>query len=117
MIKRDIFLISHYIHTQHTHTHTEHTRARESVYIHTYIHTYVRTSQTHTCIPYIHNFTKIFNVQNSINKIMLTLISGFCRDFDEICGLLGHRVVIVYRLFGTDTLSRNVGKQLPHYAA
>ena len=43
------------------------------------------------------------------NKI-LTLISGFRRDVDETCGLLT-------REDGTDTLPRNVGKQLSHDAA
>jgi hypothetical protein len=41
------------------------------------------------------------------------LISGFRRDVDEICALLG----LLTREDGTDTLSRNVGKQLPHNAA
>jgi hypothetical protein len=32
-------------------------------------------------------------------------------------GITQRRVVIVYRRFGTDTLSQNIGKQLPHDAA
>jgi hypothetical protein len=42
--------------------------------------------------------------------VEITLILGFRRDVDEICGLLT-------REYGIDTLSRNVGKQLPHDAA
>jgi hypothetical protein len=39
---------------------------------------------------------------------LVTLISVFRRDVDYICGLLG----ILTRDDGTDTLSRNVGRQL-----
>jgi hypothetical protein len=74
------------------------------------------------------------------------VISGFSRDADEICALLGYnaasrgnplptfrenvsvpssrvkkskksRVGVLTREFGTDTLSRNVGKGLPLDAA
>jgi hypothetical protein len=45
----------------------------------------------------------------------LTLILGFRCDADEICALLGFRLLT--HEDGTDTLSRNVGTQLPHYAA
>jgi hypothetical protein len=43
---------------------------------------------------------------------------GFPRDVDELFwDITRRRVAIVYWRFGTtDTLSRNVGKQLPHYA-
>jgi hypothetical protein len=73
----------------------------------------------------------------------LTLISGFRRDVDEICGLLGYYAAscgnylptfrdnvsvlssrvksfllgLLTRDDGTDTLSQNVGKQLPHDVA
>jgi hypothetical protein len=74
----------------------------------------------------------------------LSLISGFRSDFDEICVLLGYyaascgnflptfrdnvsvptsrvkspsREGLLIREDGTDTLFRNVGKQLPHEAA
>jgi hypothetical protein len=76
----------------------------------------------------------------------LSLISGFRRDVDDICGLLGYYAAscgnclptfrdnvwvpssrvkspeffllgLLIRQDGTDTLSRNVGKQLPHDAA
>ena len=62
----------------------------------------------------------------------MTLILGFRRDVDEVCALLGYYAAscVVYRRsgqsiclifkgqeYGTDTLSRNVGKQLPHDAA
>jgi hypothetical protein len=74
---------------------------------------------------------KYFNRKQTY--LFLGLISEFHRDLDDICALLGftrRRVVIVYLHFGTtyrsllglfedmtDTLSRNVGKQLPHDAA
>jgi hypothetical protein len=46
---------------------------------------------------------------------MRTLISGFRRDVD---GILRSVVLGLLTLEdGTDTLSRNVGKQLPHDAA
>jgi hypothetical protein len=69
--------------------------------------------------------------------MLLSVTSGFRRDADEICSLLGYNaasaVVILYRRFGTtyrsqvqlpfldflalgdgtDTFSRNVGKGLP----
>jgi hypothetical protein len=57
---------------------------------------------------------------------MLALISGFRRDVDEVCGRLGYYKALCGNCFplglltredGTDTLSRNVGKQLPHAAA
>jgi hypothetical protein len=38
--------------------------------------------------------------------VINSLISGFRRDVDEICGLLG----ILTREDGTERLSRNVGK-------
>jgi hypothetical protein len=60
-------------------------------------------------------------------------MSGFRRDVDEICALLGYYVASCDKMFtdvseqrigpiftgqdGTDTLSRNVSKQLPHDAA
>jgi hypothetical protein len=64
---------------------------------------------------------------------VLTLISGFRRDVDEICGLLGYYVASCGKCLptfrdnvsvpssrvnnpsedGTDTLSQNVGKHLP----
>jgi hypothetical protein len=46
-------------------------------------------------------------------ELTLTLISGFRRDVDEICALLG----LLTLEDGTDTLSRNVSKQLLHDAA
>jgi hypothetical protein len=74
----------------------------------------------------------------------LELMSGFRRDVDEICGLLGYYAAscgnclptfrdkvsvpsswvkspnregkLLTREDGTDTLSRNIGKQLPHDA-
>jgi hypothetical protein len=52
--------------------------------------------------------------QNNTN-----LISGFRRHVDDICGLLGCYATscgLLTREDGTDTLSRNVGKQLPHDA-
>ena len=57
---------------------------------------------------------------NSENK---ALTSGFRRDVDEICALLGYYAAscgncfplgLLTREDGTGNLSRNVGKQLPH---
>jgi hypothetical protein len=45
----------------------------------------------------------------------LALISGFRRNVDEICGLLGYHASSCGN--GFSTLTRNVGKQLPHDAA
>jgi hypothetical protein len=62
-------------------------------------------------------------------RSLVSLISGFRRDADEICALLGYYAASCgnclptfrshlhgsrAREDGTDTLSRNVGKQLPH---
>jgi hypothetical protein len=47
------------------------------------------------------------------------VISGFRRDVDEICALPGYfpfLLGLLTREDGTDTLSRNVGLQLPHDA-
>jgi len=69
---------------------------------------------------------------NSINGCLCLLtqkcegvISGFRREVDENCTLLGYYtgvVAISYLVFliredGTDNLSRNVGKKLPLLAA
>jgi hypothetical protein len=60
------------------------------------------------------------------------VVSGFQRHVDELCAVLGYDAASCDRRFGTtypshlqgstvgdgtDTLSRNVGKQLPHDAA
>jgi hypothetical protein len=44
-----------------------------------------------------------------------TLISGFRRDVDEICGLLGYYAAWCDNCL--PTFRDNVGKQLPHDAA
>jgi hypothetical protein len=47
-------------------------------------------------------------------------MSGFRRDFDDICALLGSFFYLLGLLTledGADTFYRNVGKQLPHDAA
>jgi hypothetical protein len=52
---------------------------------------------------------------------VLLVISGFRRDADEICPLLGYNAAssgdFLTLVDGTDTLSRNVGKGLPLDAA
>jgi hypothetical protein len=45
----------------------------------------------------------------------INLILGFCRDVDKIYGLLGYYTASCGNYL--PTLSRNVGKQLPHDAA
>jgi hypothetical protein len=97
----------------------------------------------------LHGVQKI-KIRNHIisRATKCTLISGFPRDVDEICALLGYYAAsggnclptfrynvsvpssrvkspswlffplgLLIREDGTDTLSRNVGKQLPHDAA
>jgi hypothetical protein len=64
-------------------------------------------------------------------KHVVTVISGFRRHVDEICALLGYyaawcrnflptfrdvSIGLLSREDGTDMLSRNFGKQLPHDA-
>jgi hypothetical protein len=54
---------------------------------------------------------------------LISVISGFRRDIDEICALLGYYAASSGNLFfildfltledGTDTLCRNIGKGLP----
>jgi hypothetical protein len=78
-------------------------------------------------------YTHIASKQSHSLAKSLLLISGFRRDVHENCTLLGYYAAsCVYRRFrrtyrshlqgssredGTDTLSRNVGKHLPHDAA
>jgi hypothetical protein len=85
-------------------------------------HKYAQSTMTKTCHNgavtngmCIANFTKTG-----------TLISGFCRNIDEICVLLGYYVASCANCLltfqdnvstledGTNTLSQNVGKQLAH---
>jgi hypothetical protein len=72
------------------------------------------------------------------NEVLLTSISGFCRDVENICSLLGYYAASCGNCLpmfrdnvwvpssrdktldpenGTDTLSRIVGKQLPQDAS
>jgi hypothetical protein len=76
---------------------------------------------------------ELINAQHRVSSLW---ISGFRHDFDEICAVLGYYAAscddcfpsfrenvsapssrVLTREDGTDTLFRNVGKQLPHDAA
>jgi hypothetical protein len=53
------------------------------------------------------------NLENLTTKV--SLISGFRRDFDEICALLGYYAASCGNWL--PTFRDNVGKQLPRHAA
>jgi hypothetical protein len=76
--------------------------------------------------------------QTDMTTLVFTLISGFRRDADDICALVGYYAASCVNCLptfrgqrigptfkdqevtledGTDTLFRNVGKELPHDAA
>jgi hypothetical protein len=64
---------------------------------------------------------RVVRADGQTDMTELTLILGFRRDVGNICDLLVYyvlcRVVIVYRLVGTDISSRNFGNELPHDTA